>query len=534
MPIITYEDFDTQEARRANYLIDLYEGNQIKYVEMALNGSMKGGQGARPNWRKRGYVPRTYNVVREIVEKSAMLFNKPPKYEILPASNPDAEPVVDATFNEIMSIADWQEFSINLDNYTRLLGATCVLIQRFIAADDVLTEGGIYRFSSDRGDTLVPLMLHTGNSVVVMNSTRTRILELAYITDGCIDDEDWEYRVITPTEIVDIHVDMTKPEELRETEVARASNPAGRVTANMWYDTSKPRQGVWPRISEDLISGQEMLNTHLTDMQFATSRNLDAALILKNVVVQTPGQSGPTQTIVQEKVDMQTMSWALPDDNGLDLGIGSIVSITSSKNSDGSDAYYASPEVNLTEQMEVVKSQLETLANGWSVTLKTAGDASATSGFQLVVEELDNLQLRERRAQSFQAGFRRFYENMVELYPELTAGQLQVVFAEPSLPTNKAEDLKLWTDKLNAGLASPEDFYMSTEGLSKEEAEMRAKEVASKNARVDQVPMLMTLLAKGVISTQDIVFELKRRGVLGESVSAQVAEPQVVQTPEGV
>lgn len=503
MPTITYEDFDASsgsELRRANYLIDLFEGNQLKYVENTLDGKVGGGKGARKNWRARGYVPRAMNVIRPIIEKGGMLFNDPPKYEILPATSADAKPIVDAKFNEILAVADFQEFAAGaLDPYTRLLGAVCVLQQKLIPGV-VETEGGIYRFNSSRGDALVPLLLHRGNCVILMNSTRTRILELAYITKGTIDSEEWEYRLINDQEIIDIRVSPLKPKrEEREIVLNLVPNPDGFVPASMFYDTAKPRQGVWPRISEDMISAQEMLNAHLTDLKFAMDRGLGATLVLQDLEVDGAEQAPHMVTVVNDRTNKPARV-ANPEEEGLDLGIGSVLSLKTGKKSDGGSAYMLQANVNLQEQADIVRQMLQDLAGNWGVRLKTAGDGAASSGFQLVVEEMDNLQLREKRSKSFQAAFRRFYEVTRELYPELTDGELQVDFADPNLPVNKAEELKIWTDKINAGLASYEDYFEKVEGLSAEEASARALEIRMKNL-AGNVPMILTLLQKGVIDS---------------------------------
>ncbi len=501
--MITYEDFDASsdsELRRANYLIDLFDGNQLKYVERALDGAMSGGKGARNNWRDRGYVPRMQNIVRPIIEKGGMLFNDPPKYEILPDTSSSAKPVVDDKFNEILVVADFQEFASGaLDPYTRLLGAVCLLQQRYIPTV-VETEGGIYRFDSTRGDALVPILLHRGNCVIVMDNTRTHILELAYVTDGCIDDDKWMYRRINAQEIVDVLVQPLKQRvEDREVTISAITNPDGFVPASMFYDTAKPRAGVWPRISEDMINAQETLNAHLTDLKFAMDMGLASPLVLQDLEVEGAEQAPNNISVIGEnRVHAAATN---PEDQGLDLGIGSVLTLKSAKKAGtAGSAYRLEAKVAFKEQADIIRQQLQDLASNWGVRMKNAGDANATSGFQLVVEEMDNLQLRDRRAKAFQAAFRRFYEITQVLYPELTAGELQVNFSEAKLPVNKAEELKLWTDKIANNLASHEDYFQQVEGLSLEEAIIRANEVRMRNL-AGNAPMILTMNQKGIIDT---------------------------------
>lgn len=76
---------------------------------------------------------------------------------------------------------------------------------------------------------------------------------------------------------------------------------------------------------------------------------------------------------------------------------------------------------------------------------------------------------------------RRFYEVMQQIYPELTSGMLQVVFAPPSLPVNNQEELNLWTQKIEKNLASSVDYFMAVDNLSQEEAIAKAIEIKEMN-----------------------------------------------------
>lgn len=474
--MITFEHFGDSQAQAAQKLVDFYEGTQLKYLIRTLDGFEHSGAGARSSWRERGFVPRVRNIVKPIVEKSATLFQKPAKFEILPEGSATAKPVVDARFNQLLMHADGQEFFKTVDVYTRLLKATCVLQQKYVNGDRD-TAGGVYRFDATLGDEMVPELLHRGNSVVIMNRTRTHILELAFLTSGSWLDEEWSYRHITPTMIRDVTVRMGKEY------VTENDNPDGIVPAVMFYDTGKPRSGVWPKIPEDLASIQELINSHLTDMEFALANGKSQKLVLKNAVQIDPTKPAETGARVVESFDDNDRRLVVgpPKPDTVVGGIGSVIHIKDAQGAGSADAGFIGPDVDLSAHQEVIKGLVMDLATDWSVNLKVGGGGTAASGFSLIVQEMDNLTLREQRAQAFQAALRRFYEITYTLYPELTRGQLQVIFSEASLPVNKIEQQQLWEQKIASGFASVIDYLMEIEGLDQAEAIRRAAEIKAFN-----------------------------------------------------
>lgn len=473
--MINHESFGDSQAQAAQKLVDFYEGSQLQYVIRALDGN-DNGYGQRTEWRNRGFTPRVRNIVKPIVEKSATLFQKPAKFEILPAGSTTAQPIIDSRFNEIMMLADAQEFMKSVDVYTRLLKATCVLQQKYVNGERDTTSG-IYRFDATQGDEMVPELLHRGNSIVLMDRTRTHITELAFLTSGSWLSEEWSYRHITPAFIRDVLV--IKGEE-QETIMP---NPDGIVPATMFYDTGKPRAGVWPKIPEDLPSLQELINSHLTDMEFALANGKSQKLVLKNATVVDASRPVDAVARISETTD-DGAHRLMPAAKKADVigGIGSVINLTSGKNSAVQpDANYIGPDVDLAGHAEVIRQMMSDVCSDWSVNMKAGGTASASSGFSLIVQEMDNLTLREQRAQSFQAGFRRFYEVTTTLYPELTHGQLQVIFSDAALPVNKVEQQDLWEKRVASGFASVIDYLMQEEGLDEAEALRRADEIKTYN-----------------------------------------------------
>ena len=468
--MITYEDFTSSQAAAANRLIDYAEGKQLNYLMKALNGDLDGGMGYRYDWLKRGYIPIVRNIVEPIVEKScAGLFNQDPVLAILPSTS--GTPVVDARLNELLMHCDFQEFAQTWNFMSRLLRSTCVLLQKHIASERT-TVNGIYKFDLEAGDSLIPTLLHVGNSVVRMNGTRTRIVALAYLTSGCPQDDSWSYRYIDDFVIRDIIVQHDQ-----EIVVLDAVNEDGVVPAFMHYDQKKPRTGVWATVPEGLRTMQEMVNLHLTDMNFAMTTQ-KAQPLYTTSRFKRPGQAEPTTAVVgtiDTAVDRRLIQGR--EETPSIGGVGAIVYLDAPRDGSMPMLQHLGPEVDLTGQQEVIKGLIADLASDWSVNLKVGGVGSATSGFQLVVEEIDNLTLRDQRAKMFQASYRRLYAILHTLYPELTEGDLQVQFKASSLPVNKQEEEALWDTKIAGGRASVIDYLMSVEGLSREEAVARKAQI---------------------------------------------------------
>jgi hypothetical protein len=458
-------DFRSQEAAEANKLENYYKGEQTSYLIEMLNGG-QGIFGGRRDWVERGFKPIIRNIVNSIVDKSGLLFNKPPKLSITPFG--ETRSVVDATFNRIMHRADWLEFFQNVDVYTRLLKSTVVLQQKYIK-EDVSTVGGMYRFNNERGDALMLTMHHKGNSVVRLDITGTRVIEFAYLTTTPTCEGDFTYRVITPHLIEDYEVNGDA-----ETLVKSVENADGIVPASMFYDINKPTRGVWVSPPEDILLLQEAYNLYLTDSFFATAHQMQKTLFHDSPIVDpdaepidTTTPANPNQFQVPRSAQHSSRRNRRKPKIG---GLGATVQVEAGRDGKTPMVKFDGPESDLRSLHSMIVEIVREFAHDWGVNMRAEGQARANSGFQLVVEEMDNLQLRERRAQSFQAGLRRFYDITQQLYPELIEGSLKVDFAPPSLPINTTELENTWDQRINGSRGSVLDYYMEVKGMSEEEA----------------------------------------------------------------
>lgn len=471
--MITYKDFFDDEACLANKLIDMYEGNQLEYLIDTLNGLSNKAYGKRENWEAAGMIPRVRNFMSGIINKSSTLFNKPPMLKIW--ANGVNKGFDDPTFNDLMDQADWISFFHNERRYTRLLKSTCVLQERIIP-DGVTTEQGIYRYNRKRGDILKPRLLHRGNTVIVQNAAETQIIELAYLTsnddyDDADDKNQFTYRHIDLNFITDIAVDKNKPDGFKETILLQVVNPHGIVPATMFYDEAKPRCGVWAELPEDLLSFQEMYNLWLTDVENAMKWQMVKQLFLDSDVAPANGYN-----VVEYNEHITTYNSVGSKQNNRPAGLGSIIRLVPSSNGTSPTFEWKGPESDLTMIYDVMSKLITDIASDWSVKLKAAGSGLASSGFQLIVEEIDNLTLRETQIIYFNDAIKHFYEVTTVLYPELTNGVLYAEFEQSSLPVNQKEQLDLWITKINAGLATKKDYLMQVEKLSEKEADLKLKE----------------------------------------------------------
>lgn len=501
----TYKDFFSENACKIQKLVDFYEGDQLNHVVQMLNGGAN-GWGRRKEWGNRGIIPRVRNITKSIIEKSGLLFNKPPSLGIV--TDPDLPPAIDDVLMEMMENADWVENFQNLDIYTRLTGST-VLLQQLTVPDDLTTTNGQYRFNYTRGDQLMFSILHHGNALVRMNAACTKIIELAYIMNdialgtqisGQARSKNWTYCVWTPLEILEIAVDedqktASSGEGEVELVISREPNPYGIVPASFFYDTRKPRVGYWARPAEDIISLQEMVNLALTDTEFAIAWQKQKTLMITgdfeadennqgDLVVPTVKQGyTPGGAVYNDIPFYQTRKQTALG------GLGSIVKLGMDGSGVAGKAEFIGPDTDLASLDAIITGFVEAVANDWSVNLNYGGGGKANSGFQLIVEEIDNMQLREARAQMCQASLRRFYEVTKVIYPgQLTDGYLQAHFAPPSLPVNVEEQEAIWSVRISSNRASVKDYFMEEKQMSEDEAMVKMADILAMNKLMDVGP----------------------------------------------
>ncbi len=467
---ITFADFNGPEAVKAQRLIDYYEDNQEVYVTALLNAKRK-------KWKERGYNVQSRNIIKSIVDKSGLLFNKPPALKILPPGQQKG--TVDNNFVRIMDGADWVEFFQNVDVFTRLLKTTIVLQQKYIP-EERTTIGGSYKFDAQAGDALMLSLLNRSNCVV-KTDILGRITELAYLTLPWSNSQPWSYCYINKDVVEDYAVEGEE-----ETLIDSNPNPEGRVTANPFYDVKVPRnrKDFWINVPEDIASFQDNVNLFQCDMQFAMAHAMQKTLFHDTPIVPQTDSSISIPIAPLGQVPAAETWEEITITEGNVGGLGETVLMDKGDpNNPAPWAAFLGPDTDLHQLNQTMAAQIQDIAADWCVTVKSQDSAKANSGYQVVVEEMDNLQLREQRAQSMQSGFRKFYDITQSMYPELLEGMLQVEFAAPSLPVNPLEQAQVRTFNFALNLQTPVDVWME-EGMSEEDAKAKLAEVLAINKQI--------------------------------------------------
>ncbi|WP_422847206.1 hypothetical protein ACOYR4_15375 [Acidovorax sp. M14] len=471
---ITHADFNSGEAIETQKLIDYYEDDQERYVTALLDAK-------RENWRERGFNVTSRNIIKSIVDQSGLLFNKPPKLTVIPYGQ--SRGIEDATFNQIMGRAGWLEFFQNVDVYTRLLKTIVVLQQKYIPQERS-TVDGVYRFDYRKGDALLLTMLHQGQCVTRTDITGRNITELAYYLTPYSQVESWTYRYI--------NADVIEEWEVKGDEEIRLSslpNPEGLVPASPFYDVRIPRNSFWFRTPEDIVSFQDNLNLFNCDLDYARAHQMQKSLFVDSPIVDSDDGTA-------YRANDENWSTPTPKTKKTIGGLGSIVTLEKGMTGSTPLVKFDGPDTELRALYEIMASQVRDIASDWNVNFKE--DQSANSGYQVITNEMGNLALREKRAQSFESGFRRFYDITQQMYPELQEGTLHVEFGAPSLPVNRLEQEQVYQYRLQNKTATPVDIYIA-DGLTEEEAIAKLKRdiairkmMAEAEAETDQTPELQS------------------------------------------
>lgn len=473
---LTFEDLRSDDAIETQKLLDFYEGDQLKHLIDDLNEKRK-------DWKARKFTPRVRNITKTIVDKSGLLFNQPPTFQVLPLTG-NKKPIVDDTFTALMERSDWLEFFQNVDVYTRLTKSVCIYQQKIIPSPTT-TQDGKYVPNFDRGEALKLELLTRANSAVRLDVTGTVVIELAFLTSDIDPSGDFTYCDVTPELITEWQVHNQK-----ETLISSEPNPEGFVPATMVYDTNRPRRGAWVKPPQDIVSLQEALNLAYTDTEYAMAHQKQKTLFTNATMIGGRTGNGPMLGIPHAEEGFTPGGTAYPSNsiggnsNAEMGGLGSVVTVTTGDPQVQPFVSFDGPVSDLDVLTKVMDELVKQVAYDWSVSMRTEGSGKANSGFQIIVEEIDNLNLRDKRSQSMQAALRRFYFVTQRLYPTLTQGVLRARFAPASIPVNKLEEDQIWQQRIEQGRASIIDYFMQSEGLDESEAWDKVLQIQAENAKL--------------------------------------------------
>lgn len=413
------------EAVKAQRARNLYTGEQHEETCKFLSHPQYG----IANWRTRGFTPFTRNITAQIIDKSGLVFG-----DGLPAialKDATGEVNLDATA-ALMELLDGYEFTEtlqSLDVTLRLLQSVMLLVSICVEED------GTPELDFD--------ILHAGNSYAIYNDS-LGVDTLIRITGSK------RYEVMTSEKIYQL-------EERGFSQFVVTSeqdNTFGFIPVCMFHDKNAPIYGKMHKVDETLSMFNLLLNKALTNLSFSVDWANNATLF---------------------------SSVRLPDD--FVGGPGTLVEYESAPGETPKIEYIA-PKVDITGINEVLNSWTRMVASAYSVRVEE--DSSASSGFQLVVKENANLQLRKERQRQMEAGFARMWLVIQKLAlfagKDFTQFTLSMDFPAPSLPINEAEVEDVWEKRIASGRATIKDYLIQVTKLTPEEADQKLLEIRAERA----------------------------------------------------
>jgi hypothetical protein len=437
---------NTDKAVDAMKALNYLDGQQEQELIKVLNDPSRG----RSKWRERGLTPRFRNLTKMVVEKSGLLFkDAPPILEVYNADEVTSNPGATALLNELFSKIEFTEFAMNFDTVLRLLKTAIVLVQ----------------WDAEEKHWCLDV-LHRGNCEVVIDPRTRKPVGMIHRTS------DNSYCVWTNDEVIEL-TQGTASLGIG----SREANPYGIIPIAVFYDQSTPRTGFWVEQDKSLVNLNEMVNLHITDSEYSILWSKMSTLFTN----MRPAGNGQDNIEVAEVVNspLPRIVPAGALSAGYLAGPGQAV-VLDSMGVDNPFVRYENPNIDLKPLNEVVDSWIKGYAGDWSVRIEVAGQGRAQSGFQLVVEEADNLDLRKQRQRMFESGFKRLYRALATVFNTAMGttafpldSQLFAQFDDPVLPVDIQVQETVWAQRILEGRATEIDYFKTVYGMTDEEAEAK-------------------------------------------------------------
>lgn len=446
--------YDVQQRNLARKSLDYFDGKSKNYTHHYLTTYRK-------NALTKGMVARTRNLVRPIIEKSGMLFaGRPPTLNVYNDNSEDINETASLACQQLFDQANYVEYYNNFDSTVRLLKTCMTLVQ----------------YDSETGEIFFTLLTPANSAVHIVNR---EIETLIYYTGR--DDEFDTYRVWTKDIVQDLKVTTGGGEQI----MTVAENPYGIIPVAVGHDTNLPRDGFWNPIPEDLNEIQEIYNLHVTNAEYAIY-HAELQTLFTNAQIQGSGFT-PTSYEAEYGSKLGPRMVTSIGGQGFVGGPGEAVAVETQS---GESVFleYKGPTPDIKPFDEVIKGWYRDFARDWNVTVEddAAGNGGAISGFHLVVKEIPNVMLRQKRQRMFETHFKHLYEVLLVINEKFGLGltpntELFAKFSAPELPVDEKSSEEVWSIKINEGRASNIDYYMVQHGQSREEAELTAKRVIDDN-----------------------------------------------------
>lgn len=446
----------TNHAKDARRSLNYFDGNQEPEMIEVLNDPHRG----RADWKTKGLSPRFRNVTRMVVEKSGMLFKDTmPVFEIFDKLQNNENESATQLLAEKLSDIEFVEFMSNFDQVLRLLKTAMIMVQ----------------WDQEEQQWMLDI-LHRANAEVIIDPTTRKPICLVFRShENC-------YWVWTQEEITELIVSGDGAN--RKIEISSQSpNTYGIIPIAVFYDTNTPRTGFWVEQDKSLVNLNEMVNLHITDSEFSILWSKMATAITNmrpqgdNNIETAEYVAGPGDVLPRRQAGKAGI-----------LGGPNQVITMDSMGIDSPMFEYKAPKIDLKPLNEVVDNWIKSFAGDWSVSIRAQGEGRAESGFQLIVEEMDNLDLRKQRQRMFESGFKRLYRVLRSVYNIASGGtsfpiesNLYAVFSDPVLPVDIAIEETVWSQRIKEARATPIDYFQHVWGMNKEEAELKYEEVRQFN-----------------------------------------------------
>ena len=403
------DNLTSKSVKSAQVAVDYLENDMLTHVENMLSQV----HGVK-EWRKRGFLPIFENPTRIMVERSSKSYKEAPKRSVVVGeSTSEGQTEI---YNDLLKTTNINFIGQDLDARARLLKASILLPQV-----DMDGQG--------RGSGKINLSVLSRNNCDIKINRMTGEIEGLLYTSGIVGLHDGQiYHHWTPELITDIEGDKVTGER---------ENPYGMVPAAILHDTRPPASGkLWSYPSwEQLIQFSDGLNLF----------NTEALYNARFAMVGAP--------VTNMKIPEGTV-----------IGIGAPLKLGDSAGGDTPFFEYSSPSANVTEFMAWLQPFKEAIADEMGVNLNYAGGGSAESGFKLIVEEFENIELRQQRiiaAKQFEQDLYHVFAVMSQVHDwKLDINGIGVAdFTEPALPVNKIEDWTIAKEQLALGILSPEEYW---------------------------------------------------------------------------
>lgn len=453
--VAIYDDImNCKDGKLARKSLDFLDGLQIPHMVQRLNQRQSG----RQNWKERGFIPMFRNLTKSVVERSGLLYTKGmPTISLVDVVTEEQIDDLTTLYNDYLDNAEFDEFCMNLDDTVRLLKTVYVLTEYDVQSDS-------YYFC----------ILHEGNSEVEYVKGTNQIDYVAYLTGDdetsfslrIIDNEfytDWTIKSITQSSTSSMTAEL----------VSKVDNPYGTVPVSIYHDVKSPRTGRENEIDPDLISLNEELNMFMSDIGFASSWSMRKTLFTNAsfgdssaLEVATPDSESSTYPSKLTNVTTQTNRVIAGPDQAV---------IMDTRGIDSPFIEYKGPDFNIQQLLDLWKFMIQGIAHDWSVAINFDGMGTANSGFQLVVQEIPNMELRQKRQRMAECGLKRLVETMIMVHDKIYGQTTMVVpvveFPEYHLPMDPESLDKLWFGRIDKGVATKEDYLVNVLGYTPTEAQ---------------------------------------------------------------